>query len=82
MAMLNHFQRERIKAQVRPLIDDQHQATQNDALDAVVAEIKAQYPGCFHTEATLSKRIFYHQPKPHIECAGYMVPLITKSEAV
>lgn len=80
--MLNHFQRERIKAQVRPLIDDQYQASHNEALDLVVAEIKAQYPEHFHTDETLSQRVFYNQPKRDLPCAGYMVPIITRVETV
>lgn len=80
--MLNHFQRERIKAQVRPLIDDQYQATHNEALEIVVAQIMAQSPECFHTEATLSTRVFFNQPKDHVPCSYYMVPRIEKCEAV
>lgn len=79
--MLTHFQCERIKAQVRPLIDDQHQASHNEALDLVVAEIKAQYPEHFHTDASLSERVFYNQPRRDLPCAGYMVPFIPLSEA-
>ena len=76
--MLTHFQRERLKAQVRPRIDDQYQTTHNDALDIVVNEIRQQSPECFHTEATLSERVFFDQPKPHVACAGYMVPRIVR----
>lgn len=79
--MLPPFQRERIKAQVRSMIDDQYQASDNEALAVVVAEIRAQYPEHFHTDASLSERVFYDQPKAHVTCAGYMVPFIPKSEA-
>lgn len=73
--MLNEFQRARIKAQVRPMIDDQYQSTTNESLELAIEDIKRQAPECFHTEATLSTRVFYHQPRgDYVPCAGYMVP--------
>jgi len=78
--MLNEFVRARIKAQVRAMVDEQYQSTPNEALEQAIEEIKAQWPECFHTEATLSTRVFFNQPRDHVPCADYMVPFIRSNE--
>lgn len=78
--MLNDFQRARIKAQVRPLIEGQFQATPNLALELAIEDLKTQAPECFHTEASLSTRVFYHQPNDYVPCAGYIVPFIRRAD--
>lgn len=80
MPVLNDFQRARIKAQVRPMIEDQYQSTPNLALDSAVEDVRLQSPECFHTEATLSTRVFYHQPNDYVPCAGYIVPFIRRAD--
>lgn len=64
--MLSLYQQQRLKAQVRPLIDGKYQQTDNPNLERVIAEIKQQSPEKFHTKATLHDRVFVHEPRQSI----------------
>ena len=69
--MLNELARDRLRDAVRPTID---QGSDNKILADMVADLRRRWPQHFHTEASLIKRVFYHQPADYVPCAGYMVP--------
>lgn len=72
--MLSHYQQERLKAQVRPLINDHYQSSENPSLEAVIADIKKQSPHKFHTDQTLKDRVFFNQPRRDVPSAGFIHP--------
>lgn len=64
-----------LKAAVGPR--DEHgnfACVENDRLNALIKRIKEESPRHFHSDATLSERVFYHEPKQRIPNAGYIVP--------
>ncbi|MFL9961023.1 hypothetical protein PQR02_07830 [Paraburkholderia sediminicola] len=44
----------------------------NQALERIVAGIRAANPGAFHTKESLSERVFHHKPEGHVPYRGYM----------
>ena len=72
--MLNDIARDRIRETARSTSDNHYQSTDNKPLTDVMSELRRRWPQHFHTDASLDKRVFYHQPADYVPCAGYMVP--------
>lgn len=79
--MLNNIERERIRAAGRPKGEEHYEMTENPLLSVTVEQLRERWPEHFHSDATLSQRVFYHQPRDHVECAGYIVPRISRGGA-
>ena len=47
----------------------------NPKLNAVIAQLQLESPQLFHTTASLSKRVFWHQPATAVPCAGHRIAL-------
>jgi hypothetical protein len=60
------------------LTEDERLALQNasvhgpDEIDRVIAVLRREHPGAFHTAASLSARVFFDQPKQGEPCKGFV----------
>lgn len=77
--MFNAVERAMLKAASRPLLEGRIQTTDNPKLEETIARIRAMSPEKFHTEASLSTRRFFHQPKRGEPYASCVVPLERKT---
>ena len=73
--LLNDLQRTRLRDLSKVRKDQNYPIMPNAALEAYIAELKEQYPECFHsTRTTMDKRVFMDEPTTVTAHARFVRP--------